>query len=87
MCMAMNTPAYNAEAQQVVAELPPTALSLYLKAILSERQNGEAGWMETCILLNQVFTMDSKFKKIAINDGDIKKELLEFYEEINGKLE
>lgn len=87
MCMAMNTPAYNAEAQQAIAELPPTALTLYLKAILSDRQNGEAGWMETGMLLNQVFTMDPKFIKIAINDGDIKKELLEFYEDVYGKLE
>lgn len=87
MCMAMNTPAYNAEGMQAVVELPPSALALYLKAVLSDRQNGEAGWMETCMLLNQIFTMDAKFKKIAINDGDIKKELLEFYEEIYGKLE
>lgn len=87
MCMAMNSPAYNAEAQQAITELPLNALTLYLKAVLSDRQNGEGGWMETCMLLNQAFTMDPKFKKIAINDGDLKKELLEFYEDMYGKLE
>ena len=88
MCMAMNSPAYNAEAMEALSQLPPTEpLTLYLKAVLSDRQNGEAGWMETALLLYQVFNMEPKFIKIAINDGDIKKELLEFYEDVYGKLE
>ncbi|WP_288314600.1 hypothetical protein [uncultured Mediterranea sp.] len=88
MCMAMNSPAYNAEAMEALAQLPQTEpLTLYLKAVLSDRQNGEAGWMETALILYQVFSMEPKFIKIAINDGDIKKELLEFYEDVYGKLE
>ena len=43
--------------------------------------------METALILYQVFSMEPKFIKIAINDGDIKKELLEFYEDVYGKLE
>ena len=88
MCMAMNTPAYNLEAEEALKALPPTdALTLYLRAVLSDRKNGESGWMDTAMLLYQVFEKDSKFIKIAINDGDIKKELLEFYEDVYGKLE
>lgn len=87
MCMALNTEMYNKEAKQALEELPQSALTLYLKAILASRMGGDAGDMEACMILNQVFTMDSKFIKIAINDGDIKKELLEFYEDMFGKLE
>lgn len=63
MCMALNTEMYNKEAKQALEELPQSALTLYLKAILASRMGGDAGDMEACMILNQVFTMDSKFIK------------------------
>ena len=88
MCMAMETDIYNKEATEALNKLPETALSKYLKLVLYIREKkiydnleNFLDFNEACKKLEAIIKQDKKYYKIAINDGEISKEFMEYYDQ------
>ena len=88
MCMAMETDIYNKEATEALNKLPETALTKYLKLVLYIREKkiydnleNFLDFNEACKKLEAIIKQDKKYYKIAINDGEISKEFMEYYDQ------
>ena len=93
MCMAMETDFYNAEARKALEKIEPTTQTKYMKLQLFIRENKlhddpkmvdpfskeETAFKEACRMLDAIIKEDSKYKKIAENDGEISKEFMEWF--------
>ena len=93
MCMAMETDFYNAEARKALEKIEQTTQTKYMKLQLYIRENKlhddpnmvqplskeETAFKEACRMLDAIIKEDSKYKKIAENDGEISKEFMEWF--------
>lgn len=93
MCMAMETPYYDKEAKEVLDKMAQTTQVKYMKLQLFIRENRlyddprmvfpfsreEANFKEACKMLDLIIKEDSKYQKIAENDGEITQEFMDFY--------
>ena len=94
MCMAMETDNYNKEAQKALEELPETAMTKYMKLVIYIREKKLYEWSydnaldfdEACKKLEEIVKLDEKYYKIAVNDGEISKEFMEYYDQGDWKL-
>ena len=94
MCMAMETDLYNREAEKILKEMPVNALTKYLKLVLFIRANKLYEWSydnalafdEACKMLDEIIKMETKYHKIAENDGEISKEFMEYFDQGDWKL-
>lgn len=94
MCMAMETDLYNREAEKNLKEMPVNALTKYLKLVLFIRANKLYEWSydnalafdEACKMLDEIIKMETKYHKIAENDGEISKEFMEYFDQGDWKL-
>lgn len=94
MCMAMETDLYNREAEKILKEMPINALTKYLKLVLFIRANKLYEWSydnalafdEACKMLDEIIKMETKYHKIAENDGEISKEFMEYFDQGDWKL-
>ncbi len=92
MCMAMETDMYDQEAKKVMETLPQNTLMKYLKLVLYIREHKlhddpaladysvGVNYNEACKMLNAVIEEDKKYYKIAVNDGEISKEFMDYYD-------
>ena len=94
MCMAMETDSYNKEAEKALAELPETPMTNYMKLVIYIREKKLYEWSydnaldfdEACKKLEAIIKQDKKYYKTAMNDGEISKEFMEYYDQGDWKL-
>ena len=94
MCMAMETDNYNKEAEKALDALPETAMTKYMKLVIYIREKKLYEWSydnaldfdEACKKLEEIVKLDEKYYKIAVNDGEISKEFMEYYDQGDWKL-
>ena len=92
--MAMETDNYNKEAQKALEELPETAMTKYMKLVIYIREKKLYEWSydnaldfdEACKKLEEIVKLDEKYYRIAVNDGEISKEFMEYYDQGDWKL-
>ena len=90
----METDNYNKEAQKALEELPETAMTKYMKLVIYIREKKLYEWSydnaldfdEACKKLEEIVKLDEKYYKIAVNDGEISKEFMEYYDQGDWKL-
>lgn len=90
----METDLYNREAEKILKEMPVNALTKYLKLVLFIRANKLYEWSydnalafdEACKMLDEIIKMETKYHKIAENDGEISKEFMEYFDQGDWKL-
>ena len=82
------------EAQKALEELPETAMTKYMKLVIYIREKKLYEWSydnaldfdEACKKLEEIVKLDEKYYKIAVNDGEISKEFMEYYDQGDWKL-
>lgn len=93
MCMAMETDFFNAEARKALEKIEPTLQTRYMELQLYIRENKlhddpkmvdpyskeEMAFKEACRMLDKIIKEDSKYRKIAENDGELSKEFMEYF--------
>ena len=92
--MAMETDIYNKEAEKALEALPGTAMAKYMKLVIYIREKKLYEWSydsapdfdEACKKLEEIVKLDEKYYKIAVNDGEISKEFMEYYDQGDWKL-
>ena len=93
MCMAMETSYFDKEAKEVLDKMEQTTQVKYMKLQLFIRENKlyedpllvepfsreELNFNEACKMLDLIIKEDSKFRKIAENDGEFTQEFMNYY--------
>ena len=82
------------EFQKALEELPETAMTKYMKLVIYIREKKLYEWSydnaldfdEACKKLEEIVKLDEKYYKIAVNDGEISKEFMEYYDQGDWKL-
>ena len=91
--MAMETDFFNAEARKALEKIEPTLQTRYMELQLYIRENKlhddpkmvdpyskeEMAFKEACRMLDKIIKEDSKYRKIAENDGELSKEFMEYF--------
>ena len=91
ICMAMKTDEYDKEAKKVLEEeLPQNTLTKYLALQLFLREKNlpdpmfatmeeELDYKEACKILDEIIKEDSKYKRIAENDGEFSEAFIKYF--------
>ena len=77
------------EFQKALEELPETAMTKYMKLVIYIREKKLYEWSydnaldfdEACKKLEAIIKQDKKYYKTAMNDGEISKEFMEYYDQ------
>ena len=80
--------------RESLAELPETPMTNYMKLVIYIREKKLYEWSydnaldfdEACKKLEAIIKQDKKYYKTAMNDGEISKEFMEYYDQGDWKL-